>query len=124
MLLEIEERRIEPDITVVDLTGKLALGREGQRIEPLIEDLIKRDVRKVILDMSKVDYIDSAGIGLLALAAGRLKDSHGQLVVVAPEGRVRQMLDLTRVSSIVTVCATTTEATTSLENKTHPGATA
>ena len=52
MLLEITEREIAPDITVVELTGKLALGRESQRIETLVDDLAKRGSTRVIFDMS------------------------------------------------------------------------
>ena len=70
MLLEIAEREIAPDITVVELTGKLALGRESQRIETLVEDLAKARLHTVIFDMRGVDYIDSAGLGMLALATG------------------------------------------------------
>src|SRR5258706_492751 len=88
MLLRIDERQIEPDITLVELTGKLALGRESQRIESLVDELAQRGAIKVVLDMSKVDYIDSAGIGLVALAAGKLKEVGGRVVVVAAEGRV------------------------------------
>jgi anti-anti-sigma factor len=43
---------------------------------------------KAILDMAQVDYIDNAGIGLVALAAGKLKESGGKFVIVAPEGSV------------------------------------
>ena len=39
MLLEFTEREIAPDITVVELIGRLALGRESQRIETLVDDL-------------------------------------------------------------------------------------
>ena len=110
MLLQIEERRMDPDITVVELSGRLALGRESQRIEFLVEEFAKRGVHKVIMDMTEVDYIDSAGIGLIALAAGRMKESAGQLVVVAPGGRVLQLLEMTQVNTIVTVCGTLEEA--------------
>ena len=106
MLLQIEERRIEPDITVIELAGRLALGRESQRIEQLVDELAKRGVLKIVLDMSRVEYIDSAGIGLVALASGKLREAGGRVVVVAPEGKIRSLLHLTQVDSIVTVCPT------------------
>src|SRR5262245_7590776 len=106
MPITLEEKRIEPDITVVELTGKLALGRDSQRIETLVEDLVNRGEIKVMLDMTGVDYIDSAGIGLVALAAGKLKEAGGRCIVVAPEGRVLQLLQMTQMNSIVTVCPT------------------
>jgi anti-anti-sigma factor len=106
MLLEIQERQVEPDIAVVELAGKLSLGRESQKIESLVEALVLRNAHKTIFDMSKVDYIDSAGIGLVALAAGKLKEAGGRLVLVAGPGRVLNLLNLTQVSTLVTVCPT------------------
>lgn len=114
MLLQIDEKRIEPDITLVELTGKLALGRESQRIETLVEEFSKKGTLRVIFDMAKVDYIDSAGIGMIALASGKLKEAGGRLVVVAPEGRVLHLLKMTQVTAIVTVCATVAEAASAL----------
>ena len=106
MPLQIEQRGIDPDITVVELIGTLALGRESQRIETLIDELANRGHVKVMLDMTKVEYIDSAGIGLIALAAGKLKEAGGRCIVVAPEGRVLHLLTMTQMTSIVTVCPT------------------
>src|SRR5882724_1247213 len=110
MLLQIAERQIEPDITVVELSGKLALGRESQRIESLVEELVKRGTKRLIVDMSGVDYIDSAGIGMVALAAGKLKEVGGKLAVVAPDGRVLQLLKLTQMNTIVKVCSAVEDA--------------
>jgi anti-anti-sigma factor len=122
MLLQIEERRIEPDITVLGLTGKLALGRESQRIETIVDDLIKNGYGRVILDMTGVDYIDSAGVGLVALTAGRLKESGGKLVVVAGEGRVLTLLKMTQVVQIVVVCPTIEAATAAFGQTSPPAA--
>ena len=111
MLLEIEQRRIEPDITIVELAGRLALGRESQRIETLVEELARSGERKVVLDMGRIDYIDSAGVGLVALAAGKLREGGGRVIVVAPEGRVLHLLQMTQMTAIVTVVSTSAEAT-------------
>ena len=109
MRLEIAERQVEPDITVVELSGNLELGSESQRIEALIEELVQRGSRRVVLDMTGVEHIDSAGIGMVALAAGRLRESGGKLAVVAPEGRVLQLLTMTRMDAIVSVRPTPAE---------------
>ena len=49
---------------LLQLAGKLAVGCESQRIEMVVDEL----ARKVIFDLTRVDYIDGAGIGLLAMA--------------------------------------------------------
>jgi anti-anti-sigma factor len=110
MLLHIRERRIEPDLTVVQLAGRLALGRESQRFEALVGELARKGELRVIFDMTWVDYIDSAGVGLVALAASKLKASGGRLVVVAPKGRVRERLKKAKISAMVTICPTAREA--------------
>jgi anti-anti-sigma factor len=111
MLLNISERNVEPDITVIELSGRLALGRESQRIESLAEDMAKKGVKRVVVDLTAVDYIDSAGIGVLAMASGKLKEAGGTMAIVATEGRVLQLLNLTQVSAIVKVCPTVAAAT-------------
>src|SRR5437016_3964225 len=111
MLLTIVERKVEPDITVVEVSGRLAQGRESQRIETMFEEFAGKGVARVVMDLTGVEYIDSAGIGILALASGKLKAAGGTLAVVAPEGRVLQMLNLTQMNSIVKVCPTLAAAT-------------
>jgi anti-anti-sigma factor len=110
MLLQIVERKIEPDIIVLELAGRLALGRESQKIETMVDAILQQGASKAVLDMTAVDYIDSAGLGLLALAAGKLNDAGGKLVVVAPEGRVLRMLQMTQLTAIVTVVSSVGEA--------------
>ena len=110
MLLPIREKRIEPDITVVELAGRLALGRESQRIETLLAELSRKGELRVIFDMTRLDAIDSAGIAQVARAAGRLKASGGRLVVAAPEGPLLERLTMTKATAMVTVCPTVMEA--------------
>jgi anti-sigma B factor antagonist len=110
MLLQIEERELEPDIAVLELKGRLALGRESQRVEALAEELVKAGRLKAILDLTGVDYIASAGIGILALVAGKLKAAGGALAVVASEGKVRQMLTMTQMVRILPVRSTVGDA--------------
>jgi anti-anti-sigma factor len=106
MLLEITERQIEPGITHLVLTGKLALGREGQRLETIVSDLSQKGVRKAILDLTNVEYIDSSGVGIVALSSGRFKEAGGKLVIVAPEGRVLHVLRLAGVDGLLTITPT------------------
>jgi anti-sigma B factor antagonist len=114
MLLEIAEREMAPDITVVELAGNLELGRESQRIETLVDDLVKRGSTRVIFDMKGVEHMDSTGLGMLALASGKLRESGGSLAIVAPGGRVLELLTMTQINMIVKVCPTVEAAVAAL----------
>jgi len=113
-MLQIVQREMAPDITVVELTGRLVLGRESQRLESLVEDLASKGARKVIFDLTGVDYIDSAGVGMVALASGKLRESGGALALVVSGGRVLQLLNLTQMHNIVKVCPTVEAAAAAL----------
>ena len=123
MLLQIDEKRIEPGIVVLELTGRFALGRESQRLESIVDELVKEGCTRAILDLTGVDYCDSAGIGLIALAAGRLKEAGGRLVAVAADGRVLEMLKMTQIDQIVTVRSTAKQAVDAF-GESHPPANA
>jgi anti-anti-sigma factor len=110
MLLEIVETWIEPGITHLQLSGKLALGRESQKLESLAVDLAQKGAVKIILDLSKLDYIDSAGIGIVALSSGRVKQAGGKMAVVVAEGRVLELLRTAGVDSLLNISGTVDSA--------------
>jgi anti-sigma B factor antagonist len=105
MLLQVDTRRIEPDIMVMTLTGKITMGRECQKVEQTMQDLLKQNERKVILDISAVDHIDSTGIGILAFCFGAVSRSGGALRVVGAGGKVLHVLQITRLTSVLPLSA-------------------
>ena len=82
MTLTIEKRRLEPDMIVLAVSGKLTLGRESQQVERLVEEIIRDNERKVILDLSGLELIDSTGVGIVAVqrqaAAGGRRAARGR----------------------------------------------
>jgi len=117
MLLQIETRRMEPDITLLELTGKISLGRESQRIETLVQDLLRQNERKIILDISRVDHLDSTGIGILAYCYGTVNRSNGELRITGATGKVLHLLQITRLDSVLPLCSSVEAACASLGAK-------
>lgn len=67
--------------------------------------------RTIVLDLSEVDFLDSAGVHGLFRMLSTLEDRGKRLVVVAPHGgRVRRLLEILDVSSLAWVCETQDEA--------------
>ena len=107
MLLNIEKRRASADVTVLALVGRLTLGRECQELEWQVEDLLKNQEKKIILDFSELSYLDSTGVGILVMCSGKVKQAGGELRVVGAQGVVEQTLKMTRVDEIVPLYADT-----------------
>ncbi len=117
MSLEIETRRIEPGITVLELAGKISLGRESQRVETAVHDLLRQDERKIVLDISRVDHLDSTGIGILAYCYGTMNRNGGDLRIAGACGKVLHLLQITRLDSVLPLCDSVEVACASLGAK-------
>lgn len=102
-MLTIETKRIDPDIVVLQLAGRLTLGRDAQHVEWQVADLVKSAEKKVILDLSQLDHIDSTGIGIVVACSGKLRQSGGELRLAGAKGLVAEVLKLTNVSAIVSM---------------------
>jgi len=101
MILQIKARDVEPDITVLTLTGKITLGRESQRMEGLVKDLIGQNKKKLVFDLSGVSHIDSAGLGIITYCSAAVTEAGGGLRLAGVTGMAEKLLHFTRLAQIL-----------------------
>jgi anti-sigma B factor antagonist len=78
-----------------------------------------RSTERVVLDVSRVEFLDSAGVHALFRMLTTLQSQKKRLVIVAPaEGRVRRLIEILDLPSLASVCDTLDEALQS-EADTH-----
>ena len=110
MILNIEQKKIEPDIVVMEMNGRITMGSDSQKIEWGLAELLKENRRKVIFDLTGVCYIDSSGVGILMMCHAKLKKAGGALHVVGAQGMVEAALAMTSVNKIVPLYSSTRQA--------------
>jgi len=113
-LLEKQVERIEPDITVVRMTGKITLGQDAQGLEELVIDLLKKHEKKIVFDLSGVTYVDSTGMGTIVSCLSRVMKAGGGLRLAGVVERVRHLFKITRLDNVVAFYPTVVAAA---ENK-------
>jgi len=91
--MKIEVNDID-DITILVIDGMLTLGSDHE-FAKVFQEQIGRGRRKIILDMTKVKYIDSLGIGQIAGGFTSLDETGGKLVLARINEKIRQLLRLT-----------------------------
>src|SRR5271157_6039983 len=101
MPVHYELRQLEPNVTVVILTGQLNLGNRLMEFEHHLKQRIQEGSRKLVLDLSGLTYIDSAGLGMVATCAGLMFRAGGKLVVVSPVGKTTEMFEITRLDRVI-----------------------
>jgi anti-sigma B factor antagonist len=66
--------------------------------------------QRVVLDLMAVDFIDSTALGTILKAAGQLEEAGHTLAVVAPDGPVRRLLEMTNLTGRFRLHQTRAEA--------------
>ena len=110
MITETKTRKLENGITVVEISGRLNLGNSLLGIESGIKRLIETGVRKMIVDLSNVNYIDSSGIGMLVACAGQLEQSSGRMRIAGASGAVANVFEIVHMERITPLDTTVEEA--------------
>ena len=101
MTLSITTRKHNPEITVIELAGRITLGRESGQIEATVLRVLEEGVRKIVIDLSRVDYIDSTGIGKIAYAFGKITQAKAEARVSGARGLVYDLFKITRLDRVI-----------------------
>src|ERR1022692_473295 len=109
-MLEIQTKHVDPDIVVLEIAGRITLGRECKQLEWAVDNLVGEGRKKVIFDLSGVTNIDSTGIGIIVMSAGQVKKAGGELRVAGANAHVLGVLKMTNVDQIVGLHPTTVAA--------------
>jgi len=59
-----------------------------------------QDHTRIVVDLSRVSYLDSTGLGVLVGALKRLREKDGELRLVHPTPRVMRVLEITRLVNV------------------------
>ena len=97
------------DVAVVHCGGSLVFQKEAAALCDLVSDLVNR-YRSVVLDLNEVSAIDGGGIGTLAQCIRNARETGARLVLCRVPRKVRALLDLTRVSSLVDIAGSERDA--------------
>jgi len=101
MMLETEVFDIEPDITVVSCAGRFTLGTQLRLTESMINTLIQRGARKLVIDLTHTEVVDSAGLGFLMHVFGEMEQLGGWLRVSGSNERVNNLFQITHTNGIL-----------------------
>ncbi len=110
-MLEIQTKRLPPDIVVLEITGRITIGRECKHLEWATEELLReKKEKKIIFDLTGVTHIDSTGVGIIVMSAGQVKEAGGELRLAGATQHVERVLKLTSVDKLVSWNPTVAEA--------------
>ncbi len=96
-------------VAVVDLEGDVDIYSAAQFKDVLLQG-IEEGAQCIIVDLAKVTFIDSSGLGVLVSGAKRLRRNNGTLDIVCCDDNITRILEITGLDRIFGIYLTRTEA--------------
>lgn len=103
----------KPRYVVLSVAGELDASTE-QRFRDALTSVLTHGVPRIVVDLSAVVFMSSAGIGVLMGVRRVLADEGGALALAAPPGEVAQVLSMTGVAEVIPVATSVPEAVAAL----------
>jgi anti-sigma B factor antagonist len=87
-------------VTIVDITGRITLGEETGKLRDAVRQLIAAGNKKIVLNLAKVDYIDSSGVGELVGSFTTVRNAGGELKLLNLTKKVHDVLNVTKLYTV------------------------
>ncbi len=118
--MRIQVRGVQSDVAVVELGGRLTLGDACQLLLQKIDELLRANQPRIVLEMTGVEFMDSAGLGTVVACYSKAKKAGGNLVLAAPQKKVSDTFRITHMDSVVRSFATAEAAAESFQSPAAP----
>src|SRR5438067_3147551 len=106
----IVEKKHTENFTILYVEGLIKLGESAEFFSAALENVLKNESTNVIIDFTKIDYIDSTGIGELVGYLGKFSNQNRKLVLVNPSERIMKLLKLAKLDAVVKIYGPDEEA--------------
>lgn len=90
----------ESGIVIIAPKGKIMGGPESTALHDLLRDMIEQGKTKVIIDLAKVDWMNSTGLGLLISGLTTLRKADGELKLANVTDKIQSLLTITKLVTI------------------------
>ena len=88
-------------VTILELSGRIVVGEAADQLGQALQDCIAAGHLDLLLECSQVSYIDSQGIQVLVRGVISIERRGGKLKLLKLSPRVREVLNITRLLTVI-----------------------
>jgi anti-anti-sigma factor len=89
--------KLEKDVAVVSIRGMLMGDANTDLFRNTVKQLVENGTRKIILDFSKLSWINSHGVGALMACYASVSTAEGRIGLAGTKAKVSQVMTITKV---------------------------
>lgn len=95
---------------VIEMKGNLLGGPDAEKFREDLHDLIEQDKTNVIVNLGKVKFMNSSGLGIIIGALTTMRKAGGNLVICEADKKIENLLVITQLISVFQHYRTVKEA--------------
>ena len=92
--------RIENGVVILEPSGKIMGGPDASLLKDKLLDYIEKDQKKIVIDLSRVDWMNSTGLGILISGYSTLRNHEGQLKLANVTDKIHSLLVITKLVTV------------------------
>ncbi|NOX89142.1 MAG: STAS domain-containing protein [Calditrichaeota bacterium] len=108
------KEKVENHVAILTLSGKMMGGPETTALHDHIRGLIQDGIKRVVIDLGGVKWINSTGMGILMACMTTLKNAGGKLVLARVSEKVNSLLMITQLIKVFETYETVDRAVAAL----------
>ncbi len=97
-------------VTVITLEGNVLGGPDATTLNDALHKLLEKRKKKVVVDLSDVEAMNSSGLGMLLNALQTMRNGGGDLKLASPSKKIESLLVITKLSKVFEVHASVKKA--------------
>ncbi len=94
------KEKIVDDVCVLMVKGKLMGGTETDECHNRVKEIVEQGVKKFVIDLSNVKWVNSRGLGMLMACYTSLKNANGEMKLSGVTKKVNSLLMMTKLNTI------------------------
>ena len=97
------QTELKDDLLFLRIQGDLIAGKDTQHMIEEVDGVQDRKATLCAVDLSKVRFMDSSGMGVLVSLLTKFRNRGGELVLIKPSDHIRKLLIVTKLNAIFTI---------------------
>lgn len=94
------EKRSRSNLTILDIEGAIKLGESAEFFSQTLENVLRHESTNVVIDFTRINYIDSTGLGELIGYLSKFSGEQRQVILVNPSDRILKLLRVVRLDKV------------------------
>lgn len=110
------KEEIRDNVALLFLKGNMMGGPESMEVHEKVKSLLGDKIKKIVIDLSKVKWMNSSGLGALMASMTSLKNSDGELKISGATGKIQNLFMITKLLTIFDTYETADRAIASFKS--------